>query len=62
MHECTASPSITTVQAPHWPSPQPVLGAGQPELVAQNEKQRLRHVAHLDRAGAAVDAELDVGH
>ena len=40
MQERTASPSMCTVQAPHWPSPQPKRGPLKREIVAQRIEQR----------------------
>ena len=47
--ERTAAPSIWTVQAPHWPSPQPKRGPCSSEIVAQRVKQRhVRVVVVID--------------
>ena len=48
--ERTARPSISTVQAPHCDSPQPILGAVEFEIVAQHvEQRRVRLGCHRAR-------------
>ena len=62
MQERTARPSICTVQAPHWPSPQPKRGLLKREFVAQGVEQRHVGIVDLDRARLAVDVERELGH
>ena len=42
--ENAASPSTITVQAPHWPRPQPNLAPFRREVVAQHVEQRRRRI------------------
>jgi hypothetical protein len=58
--ERTGLPSSRTVQAPHWPSPQPYLVPGQVQPIAQSGQQALVRVG-LDAVAAAVDQELEHG-
>ena len=62
LHERTGWPSISTVQAPHRPSPQPYFAAGQAEVVAQDAEQRALGVG-VDGPRRAVDVQfLDSRH
>ena len=62
MQERTARPSICTVQAPHWPSPQPKRGLFKPKIVAQSVKQRHVGIVDLDRPRPAVNHEGQLRH
>ena len=56
--ENTARPSTSTVQAPHWPRPQPNLAPFSSQLVAQHVEQRRVGSASTSRL-VAVDIEAD---
>ena len=53
-HERIATPSIWTVQAPHWRDAAAIFGAGQAERVPQHPQQG-RVGLDLDVVGLAVD-------
>ena len=42
--ERIACPSTMTVQAPHWPRPQPNFGPAQRQIVAEHVEQRRRRI------------------
>ena len=58
-HAFTRLPSISTVQAPHWPRPQPFLRAGQVQVLAQGVEQRGARIERQPVLGP-VDAEHHV--
>ena len=57
----TGSPSTSTMQAPHSPSPQPSLVPGEPEALAQTEEQRLGGFG-VEDATVAVHEQVHVPH
>ena len=57
MHDFTATPSISTVQAPHWLVSQPILVPVRPGIAQEVDEQQPR--LDLLVVGTAVDADRD---
>ena len=61
IHDRTGLPSRRTVQAPHWPSPQPYL-APVSSSCSRNTLEQGRVSTRVDTAARTVDHEQDLRH